>query len=374
MDRCNLDKKCKKCDGIYKLNKPFWSYRNKGLVYCNKCGDVADAYEYSKMHDSIITKTDTEIENGINYFVVYYETKESGYRIADYINIEKSDLFDYKKDIKLSNLENLQEICLKHQYVKVWHKAIITQFGTDGNGGHGPDNPLINEWIYYFKDCRLHNEFGPAHLIYEEWCKNNPDQCIIDHENGISKNFGIFYIDGVRIGFRDLPNDKNCVSNDEEFLKCMKIKKLGNYKNNKNSSGIYEPPEICTKIGHCNERYGHPDGYHWVKELEDHKSDYVEQTINEHEKIYFGKGTKIHTVNGLIESTNDEPAVEFCCGQIKYWFKKNKLHRNTGPAIITNEIKKYFCNDEEIVGDEELINFSRYKLLNEILTEEQVNI
>jgi len=368
MDRQNINEKCKKCDGVYKSKFEHLWKDKKGWVYCDKCGDVEEPYEYSKMHDSIITKTDQKTENGINYFVVYYETKEVGYNVADYINIEKSIYFENRRDVKLHNLENLRDVCLKHKYVKVHHKTIITQFGTDGFGMHGPDNPLINEWIYYFKDCRLHNEFGPSLLMYEKWCDDNPNACITPHENGINSLFGMYYIDGVKIGFR---GNKKCVGNDDEFFKCMKIRNL--CKPNINSSGIYEPPPINIKSAYCNERHRNPEGDHWIYEMEHHKSDYTEETINDKEKIYIGKGTKIHTVNGLIESINDEPAVEFCCGQVKYWFKENKLHREYGPAIVTNEIEKYYINHIEVSTDEEFTNFKRRKILGEVLYKLQDN-
>jgi len=375
MNRQNINEKCHKpnCDGTYRTKSVhLWDKRNNGLVYCDECGDVADEYEYSKMYDSIIKKTGSTIENNITYFEVWYETREIGNRIANYINIEKAEYFENKRNIKLHNLENLIDICLKNKYVKVYHKAIHTEFGTDGFGLHGINNPLINEWIYYFKDCRLHNEYGPAILMNEkDFLAKYPDSPLAENlnENGTSKLYGCFYIDGIEIGFRASPTDKNCVSNDEEFLKCMKIKKLSR---NKNSSGTYEPePELSMRCGYCNELWKAPDGYHWIKELKDHKSDYTLEIINEHEKIYKGKGTIIHTVDDKIESINDKPAVEFCCGQIKYWFKNNQLHREYGPAIITTEFEKYFINNEEISTDEEKINFNRSKILAEILNEKQ---
>lgn len=104
-----------------------------------------------------------------------------------------------------------------------------------------------------------------------------------------------------------------------------------------------------------------------IREFKNLKSQYTETIINKKETLYKDDDITIHTINGVIESINDEPAI--IAGNIKYWFKNNKHHREFGPAISFgghNELF-YFYENYNFENEEEFINFQRSKKLKEIL-------
>jgi hypothetical protein len=118
------------------------------------------------------------------------------------------------------------------------------------------------------------------------------------------------------------------------------------------------------------------NGDYWVNDLikeinengkSSNKYTQSKHIINGEEYIFYSGGSaKITTLNGVIESIDDNPAVEY--GEfVKYWFKNNKLHREHHPAIITSGgVKMYFLNDIEFT-EEEFINDDRNKKLKDIL-------
>ena len=47
---------------------------------------------------------------------------------------------------------------------------------------------------------------------------------------------------------------------------------------------------------------------------------------------------------GRLHSFNDEPAVHYSDGTM-VWYRKGKIHREKGPAIINKSYKEYWLND-----------------------------
>lgn len=119
---------------------------------------------------------------------------------------------------------------------------------------------------------------------------------------------------------------------------------------------------------------------YWIKQLNGTHSLNNNYKYNAVEEIIDGKKclvyisisppVRIITLDGMIQSINDKPAVFYGNNNhVEYWFKDNKLHRENGPAIevkIQNGTKMYFLNDIE-VSEEQQKNHNRYNRLKDIL-------
>lgn len=76
-------------------------------------------------------------------------------------------------------------------------------------------------------------------------------------------------------------------------------------------------------------------------------------------------GVCYHFKNGFLHSSNDEPATFYPSTNSYEWYKKGKLHRESGPAIslIEEKVFIWFLNGEE-TEEEDVIAFVNSQKLN----------